>query len=115
MEHFTVITLATDQNFETSLRERAMLIAGVSVETLLDIANNIEITPGADELVKTLKEMGWKIALISSGFSLFTDKVKEKLDLDYSFGNTLEIIDCKTTCNVLGKIIDAECKWLIVQ
>lgn len=115
MEHLTEITMATDQNFETSLRERAKLIAGVSVETLLDIANNIEITPGADELVKTLKEMGWKIALISSGFSLFTDKVKEKLDLDYSFGNTLEIIDGKTTGNVLGKIIDAEGKWLIVQ
>ena len=115
MALLTEQAMSTDQDFSTSLRNRAQLIKGVEEETLLEIADNLEITPGAEELIQTLKQMDWKIALISSGFSFFTDVVKKKLDLDYSFGNTLEIKDGKATGNVVGSIIDGEGKWKIIE
>jgi len=59
-----------------------------------------------EELIFHLKNMGWKIAAVSSGFSVFTKEIKKKLELDYAFGNTLEITDNVVTGNVLGKVID---------
>ena len=62
-----------------------------------------------------MNTLDFKIALISSGFSYFTDAVNKKLDLDYSFGNTLEIKNGVATGNVVGTIIDAEGKWKIIE
>jgi phosphoserine phosphatase len=115
MARLTELAMSTDQDFSTSLRERVKLLTGVSEKTLLEIAENLEIASGAEELIQNLKTMDWKIALISSGFSYFTDVIKKKLDLDYSFGNTLEIKNGIATGNVLGTIIDAEGKWKIIE
>ncbi|MDH5647462.1 MAG: phosphoserine phosphatase SerB, partial [Candidatus Heimdallarchaeota archaeon] len=114
MEEKTNLAMSTNIDFETSLRQRAQLIKGIKIEVLHEIANDLEITAGAEELIHHLKDMGWKIALISSGFSIFTDVVKERLGIDYSFGNTLEIIDGLATGNVLGTIIDGKGKWDIL-
>ena len=115
MARLTEKAMSTDQDFSTSLRERVKLLEGVSEKTLLEIAENLEIASGAEELIQNLKTMDWKIALISSGFSYFTDAIKKKLDLDYSFGNTLEIKNGVATGKVIGSIIDGEGKWKIIE
>ncbi len=115
MAKATELAMSTDIDFQKSLIQRAKLLQGIPEEMLKQIANNLELTYGAEELISELKAMGWKIGVVSSGFSYFTDAVKEKLGLDYSFGNTLEIRDGKVTGNVIGTIIDSEGKWEIVK
>ncbi len=115
MKKKTDLAMETDIDFSESLKQRAQLLRGIPEKMLKQIANNLEITLGAEELITQLKAMGWKIGVVSSGFSYFTDAIKEKLGLDYSFGNTLEIEEGIVTGNVLGPIIDSEGKWAIVR
>ncbi|RMG33929.1 MAG: phosphoserine phosphatase SerB [Methanobacteriota archaeon] len=115
MAEATELAMSTDMDFSESLIQRARLLQGIPEAMLKQIANNLELTFGAEELISELKAMGWKIGIVSSGFSYFTDAVKEKLGLDYSFGNTLEIRDGIVTGNITGSIIDANGKWEIVQ
>jgi phosphoserine phosphatase len=101
--------------FEDALRERVKLLKGLPVEVLGEIAENLELTPGAQELLITLKELGYKIALISGGFTFFTEKLKEKLNFDYAYANELVVKDGKLTGEVSGKIIDANAKRDIIK
>ncbi|NIR87407.1 HAD-IB family phosphatase, partial [Candidatus Bathyarchaeota archaeon] len=55
------------------------------------IAENLEITPGAEELISTLKALGFKAALVSGGFEYFVDKIRKKLGIDYAYANKLVI------------------------
>lgn len=114
MNEATTYAMEHDVDFEDSLRERAKLLKGIAISTIYDIADDLDITPGAEELIHHLKQMGWKIAVISSGFSIFTEAIKEKLGLDYAFGNKLEILEGKLTGKVIGEIIDGPGKWEIV-
>ena len=115
MHEATELAMSSDMDFKDSLRSRSKLLTGVEEDLLMQVAAELEITPGADALVNKLKDQGYRIALISSGFSYFTDVVKERLGLDYSFGNTLEIRDGRVTGNVVGEIIDGEGKWQIIS
>ncbi len=102
--------------FRQALRERVKLLKGVKFETLEMIADSLELTPGAAELVHALKTMGYKIALISGGFTIFTDKIKQKLGLDYAFGNKLVVRDGVLTGEVVENlIIDGQKKGEILQ
>jgi phosphoserine phosphatase len=101
--------------FSEALQERVKLLRGLPVEVLERIYSKIRFTEGARELIKSLKEAGYKIAVVSGGFSYFTDRVKEELGLDYAFGNELEIENGKLTGRVKGRIIDAEEKARIVE
>lgn len=102
-------------DFEEALRERVKLLKGLSTKVLDDIAKNLELTSGALELLTTLKELGYKIALISGGFTYFTDRLKKDLNFDYAFGNKLVVKDGKLTGEVEGRIIDAEAKRDIIR
>ena len=102
-------------DFIESLRERVALLKGLSVETLEALARTIRLTQGSEELVGALKEMGFKLALITGGFTFFTERVKEKLGFDYAFGNELEIRNGKLTGRVKGRIIDAKGKARILD
>ncbi len=102
-------------DFKEALRERVKLLKGLPVEVLEKIYSQIKLTDGAKELIKSLKESGYKVALVSGGFTYFTDRLKEELGLDYAFGNELEIKDGKLTGRVKGRIIDAEEKARIIE
>ncbi len=102
-------------DFQTALRERVQLLKGLPVSVLEEIATGMQLTPGAQELVSTLKAMRFKLALISDGFTYFTDILKNKLMLDYAFGNQLEIENGILTGNIKGPIIDVYAKGEIVQ
>lgn len=104
-----------EMSFKEALKERVRLLKGLPVEVLENIYSRVKLTEGAKELIRSLKEAGYKIAVVSGGFSYFTDKLKEELDLDYAFGNELEIENGKLTGRIKGKIIDAQEKARIVE
>lgn len=102
-------------DFEESLRRRVRLLKGMPVSALKEIADQLSLTPGSEELIHHLKQMGYKIALISGGFTYFTDVLKERLGFDYTFANELEIKDGRLTGEIKGEIIDAKAKGEIVK
>ncbi|MHC1631073.1 MAG: phosphoserine phosphatase SerB [Methanotrichaceae archaeon] len=102
-------------DFEEALRKRVRLLKGTPASALEEIAKNIQLTSGSEELIRHLKQVGYKTALISGGFTYFTDILKEWLDFDYTFANELEIEDEMLTGEIRGDIIDAAAKGRIVN
>jgi len=99
--------------FAASLTERVQLLAGLDASVLEKVyEERIRLTDGAEILISTLREHGWKVGLVSGGFTYFTDKFKERLKLDYTRSNVLEIHNGKLTGSVVGDIVDAETKRL---
>lgn len=96
--------------FKQALKERVHLLKGLPATILDSIVENLDVTPGAEELIMALKALGYKIALISGGFTQFVEKIKEKLSIDYVYANKLVIEDGKLTGEVEEPIIDAERK-----
>ena len=98
-------------DFAASLTSRVQLLAGLDASVLETVyAERVKLTVGAEKLITTLKSHSWKIGLVSGGFTFFTDKLKTKLDLDFTRSNVLEIHHGKLTGAVLGDIVDAETK-----
>jgi len=104
-----------DIDFKKALEERVKLLKGLPVDVLERIYKNIRFTEGAKELIQALKRAGYKVAVVSGGFTYFTDRLKEELNLDYAFGNELEIKDGKLTGRIKGRIIDANEKARIIE
>ena len=103
-----------EMDFKESLRQRVRLLKGMPERSLQEIASDLRLTPGSEELLHHLKHVGYKIALISGGFTYFTDVLKEQLGFDYTFANELEIKDGFLTGEIKGEIIDAEAKGRII-
>lgn len=98
-------------DFSASLTERVQLLAGLDAAVLEKVYEDcIELTDGAEILIKTVQARGWKVGLVSGGFTYFTDRFKKRLGLDYTRSNELEIHNGKLTGSVLGDIVDAEAK-----
>jgi phosphoserine phosphatase SerB len=92
------------------LKRRVALLAGQPSSIIDKIKAKIEFTPGALELCKVLKALGFKLAVLSGGFMPLATFVKETLGLDYAFANNLEIKDGKLTGYTTGTIVNAEKK-----
>jgi len=97
-------------DFPESLRTRVSFLKGLKIKSLESIAKTFKLTKGSEELIAALREMGFKIALISGGFSYFTGVLKKRLGFDYAFGNELEIKEGRLTGRIKGRIIDAKRK-----
>jgi len=98
-------------DFSTSLTERVQLLAGLDASVLETVyKERIQLTEGAETLISTVQQHGWKVGLVSGGFTHFTDKFKACLSLDFTRSNVLEIHDDKLTGGIIGDIVDAECK-----
>jgi phosphoserine phosphatase len=104
-----------DIDFEEALVQRVALLKGLKVEELEKIRNEIKLSEGAEDLVETLKRLGYKLGLVSGGFDYFANFLKEKLGLDFAFANQLEIKNGALTGKVLGKILDNTYKAKIVN
>ena len=102
-------------SFNESLNKRVGLLKGLNENILDKIYHSIPFTPGAKRLIKILKKLGYKTAVISGGFTFFTDRLKNELGLDYAFANELEIKNGKLTGKVLGKIINGKSKAKILE
>ncbi|HLP96984.1 MAG TPA: phosphoserine phosphatase SerB [Sideroxyarcus sp.] len=102
--------------FAESLRRRVALLQGLDESALQRVYDErLQLNPGAELMLATLKKHGIKTMLVSGGFVFFTERLKARLGLDYAHANTLEIVDGKLTGKVLGKILDAQAKaeWLL--
>lgn len=97
-------------DFAQSLHQRVGTLANQPETILSDVAKNIPLMPGLKPLIAELKKHNWKIAIASGGFTYFADHLKEMLNLDAAFANTLEIVDGKLTGKVLGDVVDAQVK-----
>lgn len=115
VEEITKRAMNGELDFVEALRSRVRLLRGTPVHALEEIAANIQLTPGSEELIHHLKEVGYKTALISGGFTYFTDILKERLGFDYTFANVLEIRGGVLTGEIDGEIIDAAAKGRIVN
>ena len=93
-------------DFPAALRERVALLQGLPAAALEEVYRNIPFTPGAKTLVRVLKRLGFKTAVISGGFSYFADRIKDDLGLDYAYANELEIVDGYVTGRVIGQVVD---------
>lgn len=102
-------------DFKESLTERVKLLKDIPLESLDKVLDRIELTPGAENLIRSLKKMGYKIAIISGGFSFFTRYFCEKYSLDSHHSNTLEVENGKLTGRVQGDIVDREAKAEILK
>lgn len=101
--------------FNQALIERVSLLKGLSEESLQEVYKKIVFTEGAKELVMVAKHLGYKIAVLSGGFTYFTGKIKEYLKLDYAYANNLEIFEGKVTGKVTGNIVNAQRKAELLQ
>ncbi|AGK60364.1 phosphoserine phosphatase [Archaeoglobus sulfaticallidus PM70-1] len=115
VKRLTAKAMEGELDFKSALKERVKLLKGLPVEVLEKIYNEIKLTDGAKELIKSLKESGYVVAVVSGGFSYFTDRLKEELGLDYAFGNELEIENGRLTGRLKGRIIDAVEKARIIE
>lgn len=90
-------------DYKESLRRRVELLAGVPVQHLEDVyRQRLKLNPGAAELVLACKGAGLKVLLVSGGFTFFTDRLRERLALDFARSNKLEIVDGRLT----GRLLD---------
>lgn len=102
-------------DFANALEARVLLLAGLPIEALDLVWQKLRLTPGARTFVRTLRRMGMKIAIISGGFTVFTDRLQADLGLDHAFGNQLEIKDGKLTGRLVGAPIDRPRKAEILR
>ena len=107
----TQLSMEGKLDFVASFTARVKLLKGLDASVLQRVLDErIKLTDGAEALIKGLQAHGWKTGLVSGGFTFFTDYFEEKLGLDFSQGNQLEIIDGKLTGGFIGEIVDARSK-----
>lgn len=99
-----------EMDYDESLRQRVGLLKGLDVAVLDKIASDLPLTDGAETLVRVLKRLGYRIAVISGGFSRAADALKRRLDLNYAYSNNLEVQNGKLTGRVVGPIVNAQRK-----
>ncbi|MEZ5320744.1 MAG: phosphoserine phosphatase SerB [Microthrixaceae bacterium] len=93
-------------DFEEALRARVAMLAGLTLDDLDAARADVRLTPGARTFVRTLRRLGYRIAIVSGGFTYFTDALKSELGLDHAFANELEIVDGTLTGSLTGPIVD---------
>jgi phosphoserine phosphatase len=104
-----------EMDYDESLRQRVGLLKGLDVKVLDQIAADLPLTEGAETLVRVLKRLGYRIAVISGGFSRAADALKRRLSLDYAFSNNLEVQEGKLTGKVVGPIVNAQRKAELLE
>lgn len=98
-------------DYPQSLRKRVALLAGLDEDVLQDVYDEkLRLSTGAEQLVAHCKRHGVKLLLVSGGFTFFTERLKERLGLDETISNVLEIDNGKLSGRVLGTIVDADAK-----
>lgn len=97
-------------DFCDSFKQRVALLKGLDVSVMEEIAEQLPITEGVDRLMAVLKTSGYKIAILSGGFTYFGAYLKKKYGIDYVYANELEIEDGKLTGRHVGDIVDGKRK-----
>jgi phosphoserine phosphatase len=102
----TEAAMRGELDFEGSLRERVALLAGLDAAAIDEVRREVKLAAGARTMVRTLKRLDYKFAIVSGGFTQVTDALAADLGIDYAAANTLEIENGKLTGRVIGPVID---------
>ncbi|MFV2173968.1 phosphoserine phosphatase SerB [Actinomadura sp. LOL_016] len=102
----TEAAMRGELDFEGSLRERVALLAGLDAAAIDEVRDRLKLAAGARTMVRTLKRLDYKFAIVSGGFTQVTDALVDDLGIDYSAANTLEIENGKLTGRVVGQVVD---------
>lgn len=111
----TLSAMRGEIDFKESFRRRVALLKGLDVSAKQDIIDKLPITEGADRLFSTLKKCGYKIAILSGGFTFVGKYLQDRFGVDYVYANTLEEKDGKLTGRYIGEVIDAERKAELLE
>ena len=93
-------------DFEESLRARVALLKGVPASAIHQVYDSIQLNPGARTMVRTLRRLGYRFAIVSGGFSQITSRLAADLGIHYARANELEIVDGVLTGNLVGEVVD---------
>ena len=92
-------------DYKDSLRKRVALLKGVTVAHMAEVLNNrLQLNPGAEKLVKACQSAGMKVLLVSGGFTFFTDHVRDRLGINWTRSNVLEVVNGELT----GRMVDQD-------
>ncbi|MEN9711066.1 MAG: phosphoserine phosphatase SerB, partial [Actinomycetota bacterium] len=106
VREITSRAMAGELDFESSLRERVALLAGLSESVFAEVYQELRLTPGARTLCRVLTSLGYHVALVSGGFTQVVKPLGESLGVDHTRANELEVIDGVLTGKILGDIVD---------
>jgi phosphoserine phosphatase len=102
--------MSGELDFKQSLAKRVGLLEGLSEEIFQWLKPQIQLTPGVEELISAVHELGGKIGAVSGGFSQVLEPLANEIGLDYWMANSLEVRHGKLTGSLVGPVIDAEAK-----
>ncbi len=102
----TEAAMRGELDFAASLRTRVGLLAGLDAAVLEEVRGAVRLAPGARTFVRTLKRLGYQLAIVSGGFTQVTDGLAAELGVDYAAANTLEVVDGRLTGGVVGEVLD---------
>lgn len=106
VRRLTEAAMRGEHDFEESLRARVALLAGLPETALAQVYDDLTLTPGARTLVRTLKRLGYRFAIVSGGFSQVTDRIAADLRIDFAAANELAVVDGRLTGEIVGEVVD---------
>jgi phosphoserine phosphatase len=111
VSEITAAAMRGELDYPSSLRRRVKLLAGIEAASLESVyLERLRYSPGAEALLRRLRTLGVRTLLVSGGFTFFTDRVREHLQIDFTRSNTLVIEDGRLTGELEGDIVDADAK-----
>jgi phosphoserine phosphatase len=102
----TQAAMRGELDFEASLRERVALLEGVPESALDEVYQSIVLAPGARTMVRTLRRLGYRFAIVSGGFTQITDRLAADLGIHFARANELEVVDGRLSGRIVGDVVD---------
>ncbi|MSQ20621.1 MAG: phosphoserine phosphatase SerB [Betaproteobacteria bacterium] len=111
----TAAAMRGELDYQGSLRQRVAALAGIELAAVESVyTERLQLSPGAEALLERLRALGIKTLLVSGGFTFFTERLKQRLQLDFAQSNILEIVDGRLTGSLIGDLVDGTRKAQIV-
>lgn len=102
-------------DFKASFAERMKLLRGLDESVLAAVAARLKLTEGAENLMSTLRLLGYRTAILSGGFDYFARHIQKQLGIDYIYANHLEVVDGQVTGRVCGEVVDGQRKAQLLR
>tara|TARA_R110002124_G_scaffold63930_5_gene174976 strand:- start:138 stop:1391 length:1254 start_codon:yes stop_codon:yes gene_type:complete len=102
-------------DFKASFAERMKLLRGLDESVLAAVAGRLKLTEGAENLMSTLRLLGYRTAILSGGFDYFARHIQKQLGIDYIYANHLEVVDGQVTGRVCGEVVDGQRKAQLLR
>ncbi|MDO4999118.1 MAG: phosphoserine phosphatase SerB [Bacteroidales bacterium] len=106
VREITAQAMRGEIDFTESFTRRVALLKGLDESVMEDIARNLPYNEGLERMMKILKMVGYKTAILSGGFTYFGKHLQQKFGFDYVYANQLEIVDGKLTGRYIGDVVD---------